>query len=238
MLSQRIAPASSGGFRRAYARRSYLIPIRTASVTVPGDYMGGCQGRQTRREPACTVMERTITMRTRQFTQHGFDLNFRNPHAEFNYRIVAVFRLDGHVLVQRGHTDDFWALPGGHSHYFESAPDALRREMREEMGEDVEVGALAAVIEVVFGAVHEVNLCFDAALPAGSRLRDISTDHEGDEFGTRLIFRWIAIEDVQRERILPGPVAAMIAAPSAKCDYWFDDERRRAPVDDEDGHRG
>lgn len=165
-------------------------------------------------------------MDTRQFTQSDRNLAFHRSDAVFNYRVAAIFRLDGHVLLHRARTDDFWALPGGRPHLFESAPAALRREMLEEFGEIVEVGKLAAVIEVVFELTHEINICFEAELPTDSRLRDLTIEHDGDEEGISLVFKWLPMKDLDKQRVLPRPVAAAVTSMSNGCDYWFDDERQ------------
>jgi 8-oxo-dGTP pyrophosphatase MutT (NUDIX family) len=165
-------------------------------------------------------------MESRLFTQSGRNLTFQHQDAVFNYRVAAIFRLDSHVLLHRVITDDFWALPGGRPHHFESAPEALRREMREEFGETVEVARLSAVIEVVFLPVHEIDLCFEATLPPDSRLRDLTVEHAGNEENLPLIFKWFPIAALQNERILPRPVTTAITNRAEGCDYWFDDERQ------------
>lgn len=170
-------------------------------------------------------------MDTRQFTQSGRNLLFRHEHAVINFRVAAIVHLNDHVLMHRAEPDDFWALPGGRPHHFESAREALRREMEEEFGEQVTVGKLAAVIEVVFETTHEIDLCFDSELPVDSRLRDLTVEHEGDEEGIPLVFKWIPIAALHEERILPRPVTAAITSRSEGCDYWFDDERQAADVD-------
>jgi mutator protein MutT len=54
-----------------------------------------------------------------------------------------VFRADRVLLTQRRAGDDLgglWEFPGGKREPGESFPDALRRELREELGVEVEVG--------------------------------------------------------------------------------------------------
>lgn len=96
-------------------------------------------------------------LETKHFTQSANNLTFSSPDATFNCRVVAVIRRGGHVLLHRAITDEHWALPGGRPHHFESAAAALRREMREEIGETVVVGDLCAVVEVVFETTHELE---------------------------------------------------------------------------------
>jgi mutator protein MutT len=56
-----------------------------------------------------------------------------------------VFR-DGKLLITQrpagGHLAGLWEFPGGKREAGESFPECLRRELREELGAEVEVGAL------------------------------------------------------------------------------------------------
>lgn len=82
-------------------------------------------------------------------------------------KVRALIWHDGRLLVHREmrQGEAYVSLPGGRVLDRESLADALRREVREELGLDVEVGALRYVAEVVQGhRVHDLNLVFDASL--------------------------------------------------------------------------
>ena len=59
------------------------------------------------------------------------------------------------LIIKRGHEPrkGEWSLPGGHVELGETLIDAVRREIKEETGLDVEVGALLDV----FDRVHRVD---------------------------------------------------------------------------------
>ncbi len=70
------------------------------------------------------------------------------PH----YTIVAgMIRKNGRLLIDRRREDQLlgglWELPGGKVQPGESLPEALRREVREEVGIDIDVGSEIAVVE-------------------------------------------------------------------------------------------
>jgi 8-oxo-dGTP diphosphatase len=70
---------------------------------------------------------------------------------------------DGKALViKRGHEPrkGEWSLPGGRVELGETLVDALRREIKEETGLDVEVGPLLDVFDRVHRADHRIQYHF------------------------------------------------------------------------------
>ena len=78
-------------------------------------------------------------------------------------------------------------------HVGERASHALRREMREELGVDVEVERLLWLVEGFWQAggarQHEIGLYFLVRLPDGSPVYDKAAV-DGMEGPLRLTFRW------------------------------------------------
>jgi 8-oxo-dGTP diphosphatase len=91
-------------------------------------------------------------------------------------------------MVRRGREPGLglWSLPGGRVEQGERIADALRREVKEETGLDVEVGELAGVFEVVgdghYVVVdHFVSLSSQATPTPGSDASDV---------------RWVPLEEI------------------------------------------
>ena len=89
--------------------------------------------------------------------------------------VAAVVRRDGRILVTRrhGHAErgGQWEFPGGKVEAGEQEPDALVREIREELDCAVEVGELIARTAHRYPDL-EVELAFYACtLPAGEEPR-------------------------------------------------------------------
>lgn len=106
----------------------------------------------------------------------GHMINVEFERSRFQVRAVAVIldRDEKRVLIHRAEIDDFWALPGGRMEIGETSAEAVVREMREEMGVDVEVDRLLWISEEFFEYVdvqwhgiafyHLVRLSPDSSL--------------------------------------------------------------------------
>jgi len=84
---------------------------------------------------------------------------------------LALIRRDEEILVERGYdtakTEMFYRLLGGTIEFGELGADAVRRELREELGIEIEVGPRIATIENIFTwegkPWHEIALVYDCA---------------------------------------------------------------------------
>ena len=98
--------------------------------------------------------------------------------SRFSVRAVAVIldRDEKRVLIHRAVTDDFWALPGGRLEIGETSIEGLIREMREELGVEVEVDRLLWIAEEFFDfldlAWHGIAFYYLARLPADCPIYD------------------------------------------------------------------
>ncbi len=62
------------------------------------------------------------------------DISFKTNEGRFNYRVCAVIIHGGRLLAMHDGVSPYFYLPGGRVRLHEAAEDALRREMREELG--------------------------------------------------------------------------------------------------------
>jgi 8-oxo-dGTP diphosphatase len=89
--------------------------------------------------------------------------------------VAAVIRRDGRILITRrhGHAErgGQWEFPGGKVEPGELEPAALRREILEELGCDVEVGTLLARTTHRYPDLEVELAFFSCDLAAGSEPR-------------------------------------------------------------------
>jgi 8-oxo-dGTP diphosphatase len=118
--------------------------------------------------------------------------------------VGAVVVHDGALLlVQRANAPGkgLWSLPGGHVEHGELLADAVRREVLEETGLDVEVGDLAGIFEVP-GDPHYVILDFLATVK--ERGAPLAAGDVGDA-------RWVPLDDVAALDCTPRFVETLTA---------------------------
>lgn len=85
--------------------------------------------------------------------------------------VAAVIFKDGRVFAtQRGYGEfkDGWEFPGGKIEPGESPEDALRREIREELEVEVNVGELIDTIEYDYPAFHLSMKCYACTIDDGN----------------------------------------------------------------------
>ncbi|MFF4448221.1 NUDIX domain-containing protein [Streptomyces sp. NPDC001502] len=82
-------------------------------------------------------------------------------------RVTGIVIEDGQILLLDQDTDGdrSWSLPGGKVEPGETLEEALRREMLEETGVEVEVGRLLYVCDVT--RAHVVHITFEARRVGG-----------------------------------------------------------------------
>ena len=86
--------------------------------------------------------------------------------------VVAAIIMRGKEVfaTQRGYGQwqGWWEFPGGKMEAGESPQDALRREIREELDAEIEVGRLLETVEWDYPSFHLTMHCFICSLVSGS----------------------------------------------------------------------
>ena len=131
----------------------------------------------------------------------------KSSHAglTFRYRVGGIVIHENRLLVERNVAGSFCFVPGGRVEYGETAPAALQREAREELGEPVRVARLLAAADNLFALdgrrYQEISLYFLMQLDATSRLGAHDGIFEGTEPDSR--FEWIPVDAVERAHLMP-----------------------------------
>ena len=128
----------------------------------------------------------------------------------------AVIEEDGKFLLCRGKGRENYFFPGGHIEEGESAPEALMREIKEELGEESEVKRFLGASENKYQTknveVHEINLVFEVSLLSdGGRVSQ--EDH--------LEFAWLTRDELRNAVVFPATLRdAVLATHSKEKPFW------------------
>ena len=158
-------------------------------------------------------------------------VSFGSEGRTFNFRAAAVIVQDGRVLLHRADYEVFWSLPGGRVEMLEDSRAALRREMLEELGEEMEIGRLLWVGENFFeflgSAYHELGMYFVASLPTAAVLAERTEEWWAEEDdGVRIYFRWFPLEEAPGLPIVPGFLREGLGTPPETTEHVvYRDER-------------
>lgn len=112
--------------------------------------------------------------------------------------VAAVIMKEGKVFAtQRGYGEfkDGWEFPGGKVEAGESPEEALRREIREELEVEVNVGDLVDTIEYDYPAFHLSMKCYACTIAGGS---PHLLEHEAA--------RWLSADQLDSVAWLPADI--------------------------------
>ncbi len=140
------------------------------------------------------------------------DTTFKTELGYFNYRVAGILVNDGKLLVIKDERSPYRYLPGGRLSMFEKAEDAIRREMREELGIEIEdakplfINEAFFTEEVLDERVHEICLYFLIDYSGSDLLsRGESFLKKDGEVGAEKTnrFTWLPFESLQDEYLYP-----------------------------------
>ena len=109
---------------------------------------------------------------------------------------AAVITVGGRIFAtQRGYGEwkDYWEFPGGKLEPGETAPQALRREIAEELASSISVGERLCTVEYDYPKFHLSMDCFMCRVESGSLTL---LEHEAA--------RWLVPEELDSVRWLPA----------------------------------
>ena len=112
-------------------------------------------------------------------------------------RVVSSVIFEGNMVLaaQRGYGkyEGWWEFPGGKIEENETNEQALRREIKEELDIDINVGKLMTIIEYSYPEFHLKMYCYKCTINSG-QIRLI--EHKN--------CRWVGAKDIMDLKWLPA----------------------------------
>lgn len=142
------------------------------------------------------------------------------PMAKQNVETIVrgILIKSNHLLVCQDRKSGHCFLPGGHIEFGERAPEALQREVQEEMGVDLAVGKFIGSTEGRFtqshpkkGDVrhHEINLIFNLIDDTNT----LDPNSPPPTIEDHILFDWLSLRDILKKdsRLLPASTGPLVA---------------------------
>ncbi len=148
-----------------------------------------------------------------------FDIKIKSDDGNFKYRVSGALKHGDKYLFVKMNKNKFYCLPGGHVELGETAEEAAKREMEEELGFKVKVTKYLGEIQNFFMSLdgkpfHEVGKYFEVE---AQNIDDVClSDYERIEndkgFMQQLRFKWMTIEEAKAEFFRPECLLEILKA--------------------------
>ena len=132
-------------------------------------------------------------------------INFEIDGVKFNYRVAVIIRDDKNRILLLHSRHGYWFLPGGRCEAGEFSRDAVIRELKEEMGADIEIERPVFLNENIFSVqetkIHEIGIYYTGGFKDSSLYE--TEEIKGIEEGKGYIFKWFSPSDLDEIEIRP-----------------------------------
>ena len=136
------------------------------------------------------------------------DISFKTEEGRFNYRVAGLLVHDEKLLIMQDKGQAYYYVPGGRIKMNEKSEDAVKREVKEELGIEVSVNRMLWVNENFFKEetvqeqFHEI--CFFYLLELKDReILKRGKEFEVDENGKIHTYYWKSLDEIKYINLNP-----------------------------------
>lgn len=157
------------------------------------------------------------------------DLTFRMKQGTFNYRVGAIIIHDGKLLLMHNEEEPYYYTVGGRVHFNETTEETVVREVREEIGIDLEIDRFLFFQEQFFDGkvtgthIHELGVYY---LMKDSPALENLECHSVTARGVAEELHWIPLEETGSCYIVPESIAARLRSLPEHAEHIIEIDER------------
>lgn len=132
---------------------------------------------------------------------------------KLNVRATGVIIHNNKVLLHKNINEDHYALLGGRVEIGENSEDTIKREIKEELGKDIEITGYVTTIENFFemknSKFHEIMFIYEVEFveEQDKKIEYNLKNIEGKEY---LNYEWIELDKIEEYNLCPKAVKKIL----------------------------
>ena len=141
-------------------------------------------------------------------TEKLMDISYKTENNKFNYRVCAIIIHDNEILAMHDDRSPYYYLPGGRVKMGETAEDAVKRELFEELGISAKIVRPLWLDQAFFNEdvdkldYHELCIYFLIDIKCTDLLSKGKTFSSKEGKRTH-VFKWLSFESLKTEYFYP-----------------------------------
>ena len=141
------------------------------------------------------------------------DITIDVGNHKLNVRAACIIKHNNKILVHRNINKDHYCLIGGRVEIGESSEDAIKREVQEELGKEIQIDCYISTVENFFkmkdSKYHEYMFIYQAEFKEekDKLIEDTLQNMEGKDF---LRYEWLDLNKIDNYTILPKVIKEIL----------------------------
>lgn len=143
------------------------------------------------------------------------DVEYYKDEGLFKLRVCGIIRKGDKVLIEKDSNSQLWSYPGGRVKLGESTIEAVKRELKEELGIEIEVVKKLACIQLFSklpnnAIFHEIGFYYQVNNLQPLPCQDFDIEEEIDKGKQKHNFKWITIDQLKEMDVVPRALKDVI----------------------------
>lgn len=141
------------------------------------------------------------------------DVSVMFDDIKFNYRVGLIIEKNNQIIIESSRVVEFSLIPGGRVKTLESTSQAMKREIKEEMGVDIEEseivgkGLIQSFFKLDNKRYHELFFIYKLTLSNDDTRFDNVSDNLDSETN---YYQWINKNTLEENNVLPNALKDII----------------------------